>query len=96
MFLHIYIFVEKSKTAQGCQLSDFSLGSKTTCYSADFSTTFSSMPKTTIFAHLIPKQPGSTLEFQYSYSILQKMSANPDKNGNSVPSPQAPSLPGQT
>ena len=58
--------------AQNCQLPDLSMRSQTFCYTADFLTNFFLyMPKTINCSHFIPKQPASTLEFQYFYSNLQ-------------------------
>ena len=45
------------------------------------------MPKTATLSYPITKQPVRILEFQYFYSVLQKNSVGPDKNGKSAPSP---------
>ena len=56
------------KLRQGRQLPDFSLRSQTFCFTADF---LYACPISVTFSHSITKQPASTLEFQYFYSILQ-------------------------
>ena len=45
--------------------------------------TFFYMSKTTTVTHPITKHPARTLELQYFYSVLQKNSVGPDKNGKS-------------
>ena len=55
---------------QDCKLPHFSLKFQTFCYTAGFPTTFFYICQKT-FSHSITKQPASTLEFQYFYSILQ-------------------------
>ena len=79
-----------------CQLPDFSLRSQTSCYLADFSTTFLYLPKTkTFFSHPITKPPASTLKLKNFDFILQKLSVTPDKIGESTPTQLVPSVPGQ-
>ena len=58
---------------QSCQLPDFNQRSQTLCDIVDFPTTLSYMPKTRTFSHPITKHPERTLEFQYFYSVLQKI-----------------------
>ena len=54
------------------------------------------MPKTITFSHFITKQPASTLEFQYFYSILQMNFCEPrKKNRKSTFSSLAPPVSGQ-
>ena len=71
--LNCKAFSEKVLTnlEQGCQLPDFSLRSQTFFILQTFPRHFLYMPKTITFSHFITKQPASTLEFQYFYSILQ-------------------------
>ena len=76
---------------QGCQLPDFSLRSQTFCYTTSLYT----LKTKTFFAHLITKPQTSTLKFENFDSILQKVSVTSDKNGKSVPTQLAPSVPGQ-
>ena len=62
----------KYSSNQGGQLPDVSLRSLYLLYCRlpyDF---VLYMPKTTTFSYQITKQPASTIEFQYIYSILQK------------------------
>ena len=53
---------------QGCQLPGFSLRSQAIFYTADFLIILS---KTTTVSHSLTKQPASTLESQFFYSIFQ-------------------------
>ena len=58
---------------QGCQFPDFSLRSRTFCYTAQFSATFSHMLfYQDFFSHSTTKPPASTLEFKNFDSILEK------------------------
>ena len=78
--------------------STLSLRFQTSCYTADYSTTFLYMLKTkTFFARPIRKPPAGTLEFKNFDFILQKISVILDKNGkSSPPCPQLASpVPGQ-